>query len=111
MKTFLLCGALAALLLPAAAQARPANDDLPQVVVHYADLDLDRPAGADVMIARVRRAARSVCQDQMFAPRTQVRRTNACVRTAMTDAFAQLDAPLVTARYLKTVPTAEFAAQ
>jgi UrcA family protein len=111
MKTFLLCSALAALALPAAAEARAANSDaeLPKVVVSYADLDLNRPAGADVMIARVRRAAQSVCSDDLFAGHTQVRQIRKCVRSAMSGAFAQLDAPLVTSRYLHPAPNAEFA--
>lgn len=113
MKTFLLCGALAALALPAAAEARPADDDAAflQVTVSYADLDLNRPAGADVMIARVRRAAQSVCRADLFRGHTRVRQVRQCVRSAMTGAFAQVDAPLVTTRYLDTVPHAEFAAR
>ena len=113
MKIFLLCSALAALALPAAnAQARPLNSDpdFPHVSVSYAGLDLNRPAGADLMIARVRRAAHLVCSDGLFVERTEVRRINECVRVAMTGAFAQLDAPLVRARYLERTPNAELAA-
>lgn len=111
MKTFLLCGALAALAFPAAAEPHAANIDpeFLQVIVSYADLDLNRPAGADVMIARVRRAAQSVCRDDLFRGHTRVRQIRQCVRSAMTGALAQVDAPLVTTRYLDTAPRTEFA--
>jgi UrcA family protein len=113
MKTYLLCGALIAFALPASAEVRPTpgDPDVLQTTVSYADLDLNRPAGADVMIARVRRAARTVCGDGMFTPHAQVRRVHSCVRQAMTGAFEQLDAPLVTARFLKTAPQAVLAAE
>jgi UrcA family protein len=114
MKTYLLCGALMAFAVPAsAAEVRPTSGDpdILQTTVNYADLDLNRPAGADVMIARVRRAARTVCHAGMFLQHSQVRRTHACVRQAMTGAFAQVDAPLVTSRFLKTAPQAELAAR
>jgi UrcA family protein len=115
MKAYLLCGALLVLAAPAtAAEVRPANGDpeVLQTTVGYADLDLNRPAGADVMIARVRRAARSVCRhDELFAKHNQVRRSRACVRQAMTGAFEQLGAQLVTARFLNTAPQAELAAR
>jgi UrcA family protein len=114
MKSYLLGGALIAFALPAgAADAQPTTGEpeFRQTVVRYADLDLSRPAGADVMIARVRRAARTVCGDGMFTPHAQVRRVHACVAQAMTGAFAQLDAPLVATRYRHTVPQAVLAAE
>jgi UrcA family protein len=114
MKPYLLCGALVAFALPAtAAEVRPTNGDpdILQTTVSYADLDLNRPAGADVMVARVRRAARTVCGYRSYADHTEVQRVRACVAHAMTGAFAQLDAPLVTARFSHTVPQAELAAR
>lgn len=113
MKTFLLCGALIAVAAPAAAEVRPtrADPEVFETLVNYADLDLGRPAGADVMIARVRRAAREVCGQAIFSPRLEVRRHRTCVREAMNGAFMRLDAPLVTARFFRTGSPAELAAR
>ena len=113
MKTLLLCGALIAVAAPAAAEVHPAsgNPDALETTVNYADLDLSRPAGADVMIARVRRAARSVCGQEITGDRREIRRNHACVREAMNGAFMQLDAPLVTTRFLRTGSSAELAAR
>jgi UrcA family protein len=115
MKTRLFCGAMLALAFSttATAEVRPAieNPELRQTSVGYADLDLSRPAGADVMIGRVRRAARAVCRDDLFPERARVRQIHACVRTAMMDALEQLDEPFVAARFLKTVHRTELAAR
>ena len=114
MKNFLLCGALLVIATPAAAAGLlPVNEnpEFQQTTVSYADLDLSRPAGAKVMVARLRRAARAVCDDGLFSDHTRLRRIRVCVRSAMTGALEQLDAPLVTARYLKTLPRAELASR
>ena len=111
MKTLILCSALVALATPAFARVQPVagDPDVLQTSVSYADLDLTRPAGADVMIARVRRAAQQVCGQELFAEHNRARHISACVRTAMDGAFAQLDAPLVTARYAHAAPPARLA--
>ncbi|MBW8815398.1 MAG: UrcA family protein [Caulobacterales bacterium] len=102
MKTFLLCATLAAIASPALAQPRPASVDpeIPRQTVRYDDLDLSRPAGADALIARIGRAARTVCGEQSVSEfdRTGNRR-RACIAKAMSTAIAQVDAPIVTSRF------------
>lgn len=113
MKTLICCAALVAIAAPAVAGVHPmkGDDERLQTSVSYADLDLSRPAGADVMIARIRRAAQAVCGQELFAEHDRARHTRACVREAMNGAFEQLDAPLVTARFHGTVSPAELAAR
>lgn len=114
MKTLIVCAALVAIAVPAAAAGiHPARQDpeVLQTTVSYADLDLNRPAGADVMIARVRRAAQAVCGQGLFADLNRTKHTRDCVAAAMDAAFAQVDAPLVTTRFAHKPPAAELAAR
>lgn len=112
MKTLMLCGALFATAAPAAAgvHAVNGNPEYLQTTVTSADLDLTRPAGADVMIARIRRAAGSVCGEKPFLEMGMPRHTRVCISTAMNAALMQLNAPLVTARFANKAPPAQLAA-
>lgn len=72
---------------------------LPQVTVSYSDLDLSRPTDARVLYARLRSAARSVCQP---APREELARHRAweqCYSAALEGAVNQINAPQVLALY------------
>ncbi|HEX4710659.1 UrcA family protein [Phenylobacterium sp.] len=114
MKILILCGALVAIAAPAAAAGvHPMKGDpeVLQMAVSYADLDLSRPAGADVMIARIRRAAALVCDNETVAELRRVQQSRACMSEAMNAAFMQLGAPLVTARFAHMAPPAELAAK
>ena len=114
MKTLIFCAALVAIAAPATAGAvQPVNGDseFPQASVSYADLDLSRPAGADIMVARIRRAARQVCGQELFADLDRARTTRACIRHAMDSAIGQVDAPLVTARYFDAKSPTKLAAR
>lgn len=107
MKTLIFIAALAALAAPAAAQTGASRDrsDVVQVKVRFSDLDLTRPAGAEIMISRLRRAAETVC-----GPEPDLRALYAtlsyrdCFAGAMSAAVSQLNAPLVTARYSRVSP-------
>lgn len=69
-------------------------------VVRYADLDLNRAAGADALIGRISRAARSVCGDHTGRqPLQEMRPINTCRAVAMEDAIEDVNNPVVTARY------------
>jgi UrcA family protein len=102
MKALILCGAMFALAAPAAAEVRPARGqpDVLETTVEFSDLDLNRTSDADMMLARLRRAAREVCG---LAPLPHElgkgQRHRACVAATMDATVARVDAPLVTARY------------
>jgi UrcA family protein len=95
--------ALATLAIAAAAQAAPemspsSSDDTVSVKVFLADLDLSSPAGARVVLQRIRNAARAICGDEP-APAALDRAGpyRACVATTIDGAVASLGAPMVTA--------------
>jgi UrcA family protein len=67
MKTLLIVAAsVAAFAAPALASAKPvvANDDLRQVVVSFADLNLNTVSGQALLQARLHRAAMNACGAQ-----------------------------------------------
>ena len=81
-----------------------------QTVVTYSDLDLHRTAGAEAMLQRLRHAANIVCGRRPDARQIAAYdRYRSCVRTAMSGAVAQIDAPLVTARFYGAEPSATLA--
>ena len=94
MKTLILCGVAAALASPAVAATRPqvSPTGYLQMTVSYADLDLSRPAGAKIMAARIRRAAKLVCGQDFHADLDRARHAEACTAQATRDALAQVDA-------------------
>lgn len=97
MKTLILTAALAALATAAAAQTAP---DYRSTVIRYSDLDLSRPAGANAMISRIRRAADVVCGHR--GSTRGVRETalyQDCVSKTMAATVKQVNAPLVSARF------------
>lgn len=97
MKTLVLFAAIAAIASPAAAQPKT---DFPSLVVKYADLDLTRPTGADVLIARIERAADEVCGSSNGARSlTEVALHRACKKETMAAAVRSVNAPLVSARF------------
>jgi UrcA family protein len=102
MRVLFLAGAMLALAAPATAGVHAAKDqpDVLSATVRYDDLDLNRTAGADLVLARIGRAARDVCGEAP-APRELAKRTRyrACVATATDAAVAAIDAPVVTARH------------
>jgi UrcA family protein len=113
-RLLILCAAMAAVAAPASAGGvRPAKDiaDAYEMIVGYADLDLDRPAGADALIARIKQAARAVCGEPSD-PRDlagKARARHACVAVTMEGAIGRVDAPLVTARYERSKSAAMLA--
>jgi UrcA family protein len=91
--------AMATLCLAGGAQAAPAqNDDVPSVVVKYADLNLDSEAGAKALLRRVNHAARMVCGEQNDDPISRLDfAIPACVRRATDQAVERLGNATVTA--------------
>ena len=113
-RLLILCAATAAVAAPASAGGvRPAKEipDAYEMTVGYSDLDLDRPAGADMLLARLKQAERAVCGEPSdprdLAGKARARRS--CVTVTMEDAVDRVGAPLVTARYERSKSAAMLA--
>ena len=102
MKTLLLtAAAIAAIAGPTTAQTR-SEAPVPRLTVRYADLKLDDPQDAQVMLGRIRRAAVDVCSVTPGAASNDsatILRFEACYRKAVNDAVVTLNAPRVTAAF------------
>ena len=100
-------GIFASLLITTAVQVAAAKDIKPVVVanqvrVYYGDLRLQSPLAADLLIARIARAAKQACGSRpALGPGYYVmrQRYTACIEHAEHDAVTTLNQPLVTAAY------------
>jgi UrcA family protein len=108
MKTLLIAaGATAALLASPVVSASELQTR--HVAVGYADLNLDRQAGAEAMLDRIERAARRACDSEganWIATGRQTQALRECAREAAYRAVVELDAPLVTALHDAKSPSA-----
>ena len=89
--------AISAALLSAHAFAASRSDEPMSVKVHYADLDLSKPAGAEALYGRIKVAARKVCQgppNPLELHRYSI--WNKCYTTAVTNAVASVGSPRLT---------------
>jgi UrcA family protein len=89
--------AFAALNVSAAQSMTPFNGSISEPV-HFGDLDLSKPAEVEVLLKRVRRAARNVCSpltSRHFWPQR-----SKCIERAMANAIREVDNVALTARYL-----------
>lgn len=110
MKALILCGALTALAVPAFAnpvigEVRPVAGlhDVFETTALLGDLDLNRASGAKAALDRIRFAARKVCGERPSPSDLVATHSHrACVRLAVDNAVAALDAPLVTARHMRS---------
>lgn len=116
MRTLMLCGLIAAIAAPVqAGEARPSKDIANgfEVTVDYSDLDLERSAGADVLLVRIKKAARAVCGElpdiRNIKANSPARKS--CVATSMAKAVDKVGSPLVTARFERSRPGAMLAAR
>lgn len=103
--TLIVTALMTAGLALAPAQAANHAQPVTQITVRHADLDLANPAGAGAMLRRLEAAANQACGGRpdlrlIYAQRFFHR----CVETALDDAVAQLDAPLVTALHVGEPP-------
>ena len=92
-------GVLAALLSAGAAFADPRDSEIAAVAVSYAELDLSKSAGAEVLYDRLQRAAAKVCgvnerSSSLYYVATAAEK-KACYQDALSRAVAQIDAPLL----------------
>jgi len=106
-KTFsvLMTAALAATLIASsgAARAQPAtfaSEEAPSVTVRYADLDIDRAAGAEILLRRISLAATRVCGGEpdarAWGPTVAF---TACRDATVARAVARVGAPALLARH------------
>jgi UrcA family protein len=78
--------------------ATAAADEVDSVTVSYADLDLSKPAGVQILYGRIQAAARKVCSpldDNRQLQRMQQWRD--CYETAVADAVTTINRPTLTA--------------
>ena len=102
MKTFCSILVLATATLTASAgQARTSVSDPASIVVHFADLNLEHPDGVARLYARIRAAARAVC-DRPNSHSLRLRALGrACAASAAARAIAEVDAGELTALALR----------
>lgn len=87
MKKFFALAALIAAFAPIASPVASAGPAKPlEIKISAVDLDLNHPADAAVMIARLEAAIRPICVAPGFATR---RPTAACIRDAVREAVAK----------------------
>ena len=72
------------------------NDGAKQYVVRFADLDLSKTAGAAALYARLRHAARAVCEPMESREIGIAAIYRACMDQAVANAVAGVNSPLLT---------------
>ncbi len=74
--------------------------EVPSVRVHFADLDLGKPAGTEALYGRLQRAARVVCDTYETRLLVQGFAWQACVKSALDRAVDQVGDERLTAYHL-----------
>lgn len=70
----------------------------PTVRVSFAELDINKPRGLQVLYSRIQRAAKIVCgTDHTLQELSRGRHAAACYKTAVDDAVRQINRPTLTA--------------
>jgi UrcA family protein len=72
-----------------------AHAETPSVTVSYADLDLNKRAGAETLLSRLQAGVKQVCGEPGRLTLAQREQHRACVKHTMDDAVAQVGSPLV----------------
>lgn len=80
------------------ANAAPPQD-VPSVIVHFADLDLTHGEGVAVLYRRLKGAAETVCAPDDGRDLGSQMRYKACWQTALGAAVSKVDKPALTAYY------------
>ncbi len=71
--------------------------DLPSVTVRYTDLDLNTPAGVEALYARLRAAAKAVCNVDERKPLTEAMAAKNCYHQTLSAAVDEAKLPTLTA--------------
>jgi UrcA family protein len=80
------------------AHAAPPQD-VPSVVVQFADLDLSRSEGARVLYQRLKRAAEAICAPLDDRELARHMHFTACLQNAISTAVVKVNRPALTAYY------------
>jgi len=106
MRTLLSVSLSAAVLVcGGAAFAAPAPDQMRSEVVSLGDLNLASATGANTALVRLHGAANRVCANGASSRQLAAWADyQSCRHQAMDDGVTRLNAPLVTARYVKKTP-------
>jgi UrcA family protein len=96
--SIILAAATLATGVGSAGASAAADPQTASTIVRYGDLNLANPEGAKAMLARIRHAARRVCEP---APESALEYADwrNCVSRATEGAVSRLNAPMVTAAY------------
>ena len=81
------------------ANATSPQDNVPSVVVHFADLDLTHSDGVAVLYRRLKDAAETVCAAQDGRDLGSQTRYKTCWQSALGAAVSKVDRPALTAYY------------
>src|SRR5882757_5647456 len=81
------------------AYADNVNDEHHRMLVHFADLDLAKPAGIAAVYGRLRGAAKRVCAPLEGKDLRSVAAFQQCVTDAVTQAVAEVNQPNLSAYY------------
>jgi UrcA family protein len=65
------------------------------ITVSFGELDLTKPAGAEALYRRIKKAARAVCDSYDSPTPWNLKAQKQCSKTAIDDAVAQVNAPLL----------------
>ena len=87
------CGVCAATLAAAATR----DDEVPRIVVKYADLNLSNPEDAATLLHRIERAARQVCPDADLLNLRAMQVSVQCRRAAVARAVGAIGSPTLNA--------------
>jgi UrcA family protein len=95
----LLVSGLAAVVLGlgSAASFATTSNGVRTLTVSYGELDLSKPAGAEILYKRIKRAANTVCSVYESPMPWNFVARNRCIQTAVDEAVAKVNAPLLTA--------------
>ena len=98
LTTPVLCLAAVAALSCAAPAVAQTSDTAPSVSVNYGHLNIGAPAGAQVLLKRIRTAANTVCGGAPdIRQLNQLASFEACRRFAVARVVAAVDSPMLTA--------------
>jgi UrcA family protein len=87
-------------LVPIMAQAADASDAVPQVVVHFADLNLSHQEGISALYRRIEGAAGQVCGSADLMNLSRVAGAKACRGQAISRAVSAINNPMLISEHL-----------
>jgi len=82
-----------------ACAADPVDDSRRQIVVRFADLNLESAHGAAALYNRLNGAAKDVCREEGTRDVASIVRVKTCVAAAVSAAVTRIDRPVLTAYY------------